>query len=213
MSKIDGLVTVGGVCVLAGAALLLMGTSGPGLTAAAVTLSVGAIALAGAIVLRRRQPRTPSAVPDVRAAGPSRTARIAVVVDAVLGGVAVLLTFTVAQGEARGHGVLHLLFGTVVLALFVAMDRWWRPSEGTAAASFRTPLLVLLWVAMASAFLESIGAAGYDRFNAGDRIAWLTSVHGFATPLGSLSLLIIPIALAVLASVVVGRLRAAMAPR
>jgi hypothetical protein len=71
----------------------------------------------------------------------------------------------------------------------------------------RTPLLVLLWVALAAAFLESIGAAGYDRFNSEHRIEWLTTVHNSATALGALALLMIPIGIAVLASVLLGRLR------
>jgi hypothetical protein len=198
------------LCFAAGAALLLVGSSGPGIPLAAIVLLVGALALVGSLVLRRHEPRPAVAGPDLAppAAGQSRAGTIAAVVGAALASAALLLTLSVARGEARSHGSFHLIFGVVVLALFVAVDRWWRPREGTAAASLRTPLLVLLWVALAGAFLESVGAAGYDRFNSGHRIPWLTSVHNAATPLGALTLLMIPIAIAVLASVLIGRLRA-----
>jgi hypothetical protein len=36
--------------------------------------------------------------------------------------------------------------------------------------------------------LESIGGAGYDRFNDGSRIETLTTIHGFATPLAGIAL-------------------------
>jgi hypothetical protein len=124
---------------------------------------------------------------------------------ASLGGLALLVALLVAEGEARGHGVFHLIFGVVALVLFFALDRWWRPREGT--ASLRVPLMLLLWLALAGAFLESIGAAGYDRLNSGQRIAWLTSLHNAVAPLGALTLLVIPIALIVLGSATVGRIR------
>jgi hypothetical protein len=111
----------------------------------------------------------------------------------------------VAEGEPRGHGVFHLIFGVVALVLFFALDRWWRPREGT--ASLRVPLMLLLWLALAGAFLESIGAAGYDRLNSGQRIAWLTLLHNALAPLGALTLLVMPIALIVLGSAIVGRIR------
>jgi hypothetical protein len=201
------------VCVLsfvAGAAILLTGTDGAGLPIVAIALGMGGVSLAGAVLLRRREPTPPTegAALLQPAAAPSRAGTIAAVAGAVLGGVALLLTLFVGQGEARSHGFFHLIFGIVVLGLFVAVDRWWKPRAGTSASSMRTPLLVLLWVALAAAFLESIGAAGYDRFNSEHRIEWLTTVHNSATAFGALALLMIPIGIAVLASVFVGRLRA-----
>jgi hypothetical protein len=210
MSKANLLIMVCMLCFVAGAAMLVTGTDGAGLPMVAIALGVGGIALVGAIVLRRREPRpvmAGAALPQP-AAGPSRAGTIAAVAGAALGMLALVLTLFVAEGEARSHGFFHLIFGIVVLGLFVAVDRWWKPRAGTSASSIRTPLLVLVWVALASAFLESIGAAGYDRFNSGHRIEWLTTVHNASTAFGTLALLMIPIGIAVLASVFVGRLRA-----
>jgi drug/metabolite transporter (DMT)-like permease len=209
MSKANRLVMLAVLCFATGAALFLTGSSGPGIPLTAIVLVVGALALVGSLVFRRREPRLPPAGGDLppAAPGPSRAGTIGAVAGAAIGAIALLLTLFVAQGEARSHGFFHMIFGVVVVGLFVAVDRWWRPREGTAAASLRTPLMVLLWVALAAAFLESIGAAGYDRFNSGQRIPLLTSLHGVATALGALGLLMIPIAIAVLASAFVGRLR------
>lgn len=211
MSKANRLAMLCVFCFAAGAALFLTGSSGPGIPLAAIiVLGGGALALVGSLVLRRREPRLAMAGPDLAqtAVGPSRAGTIAAVVGAAVAAAALLLTLFVAQGEARSHGSFHLIFGVVALGLFVAVDRWWRPREGAAAASLRTPLLVMLWLALAGALLESIGAAGYDRLNSGHRIPWLTSVHNAATPLGAITLLMIPVAFAVLVSVFVGRLRA-----
>jgi hypothetical protein len=54
---------------------------------------------------------------------------------------------------------------------------------------------------------QAIGAAGCDRLNSGQRIAWLTSLHNPVAPLGALTLLVMPIALIVLGSAIVGRIR------
>jgi hypothetical protein len=43
--------------------------------------------------------------------------------------------------------------------------------------------------------------------NSGQRIAWLTSLHNAVAPLGALTLLVMPIALVVLGSAIVGRIR------
>jgi hypothetical protein len=207
MSNSNRILVLAVVCFSMGGALFLMGSGGPGLPIAAVALGAGALALAGWLVLRRREPRpSVDASPPLAALGPSRGGTIGAVAGGVLGASALLLTLTVAEGEARGHGMFHLLFGAVLLGLFVAVDRWWRSREGT-AASLRTPLLVVLWIALAGAFLESVGAAGYDELNAAHRIEWLTTVHNAVTPLGALSLLAIPMGLAALAAAFVGRLR------
>jgi hypothetical protein len=209
MSKANRLVMLGVLCLAAAAALLLTGSPWPGIPLTTIVLFVGALALVGSLVLRRGLLRLSPAGRDLPAdaPGPGRAGTIAAVAGAAFGATALLLTLFVAQGEARSHGYFHLIFGVVALGLFVAVDRWWRPREGTAAASLRTPLMVLLWVALGAAFLESIGAAGYDRFNSGQRIRLLTSLHGVAAGLGTLGLLAIPIAIAVLASAFVGRLR------
>jgi hypothetical protein len=210
MSNSNRLLMLAVICVSAGGGLFLIGPTGRGgLLIAAAAFVVGVLTLVGSLVLRRREPM-PSAdagLPPL-APGPSRAGTIGAVAGTVLGAVALALTLFVAEGEARGHGIFHLLFGVVVLGLFVAVDRWWRPREGTTGASFRSPLLVVLWIALAGAFLESIGAAGYDELNAAHRIEWLTTVHNVVTPLGALALLTIPMALAALAATFVGHLRA-----
>jgi hypothetical protein len=210
MSNSNRLLMLAVVCVSAGGALFLIGPTGHGgLLIAAAAFVAGALALAGSLVLRRRDPRpAPPAGLPTAPPGPSRVGTIGAVVGGLLGVLALALTLFVAEGEARGHGIFHLLFGVVVLGLFVAVDRWWRPREGTAGASFRGPLLVVLWIALAGAFLESVGASGYDEFNAAHRIEWLTTVHNAVTPLGALTLLAIPMGLAALAAAFVGRLRA-----
>lgn len=209
MSNSNRLLVLAVVCCSAGGALFLIGSGGPGLPIAAASFGVGALALVGSLVLRRREPRpSAEATPPTTAPGRSRAGTIGAVAGAVLGACALVLTLFVALGESRGHGFFHLMFGGVALGLFVAVDRWWLPREGSAAASFRGPLLVVLWIALAGAFLESIGAAGYDEFNAAHRIEWLTTVHNAVTPLGALGMLTIPMALAALAAAFVGRLRA-----
>ena len=170
---------------------------------------MGALALAASLVLRRREPEAPApARGDLppAAAGPSRAGTIGALAGAALGAVALLFAVFVAEREARAHGFFHLTFGLVILGLFIAIDRWWRPREGTAGSWLRLPMLVLLWVGLAGAFLESMGAAGYGSTR--DRIPWLTTVHGIATPFGALGLVMIPVGLFVLASVFVERLHA-----
>jgi hypothetical protein len=209
MSKTNLLAWLGGLCFTMGAGLFVIGSSGPVIIiVAAVLVVVGTLALVGARASRARDREgVPSAreLPVAAAVGPSRAGTIGAVAGASLGALALLVALFVAEGEARGHGVFHLIFGTIALVLFVALDRWWRPREGT--ASPRVPLMLVLWLAIAGAFLESIGAAGYDELNSGQRIAWLTSVHNAVAPLGGLTLLVIPIALIVLGSVIVGRIR------
>ena len=205
MTRSALLAVVGAICFGVGGALFLVG--GSGLAFALVAFALGTLALVGFQLLRRRAPR-PTAGSNPAPIGPSRGGGIAAGVGLALGALALVLALSVAEGEARGHGIFHLLFGAVALGLFVAVDRWWRPLEGTTGASLRTPVLVLLWVGAAGAFLESIGAAGYDRFNAGHRIEALTTVHNSATILGPISLLMVPVGIAVLAAAFVGRRRA-----
>jgi hypothetical protein len=206
MSKTNILVWLGVLCFAGGAALFVIGSSGQGIiVVAAILVVVGVLALLGARASRRRDGETVPPAREVPAAGSSRAGTFGAVAGASLGALALLVTFFVAEGQARGHGIFHLIFGLVALVLFVALDRWWRPREGT--ASLRVPLMLVLWLALAGAFLESIGAAGYDRLNEGHRIAWLTSVHNAVAPLGALTLLVIPLALIVLGSTIIGRIR------
>jgi hypothetical protein len=48
-------------------------------------------------------------------------------------------------------------------------------------------LLAALGLLVVGSLLESIGGAGYDRFNDGSRIETLTTIHGFATPLAGIA--------------------------
>ncbi len=207
MSKTNLLASLGVLCFAMGAALFLIGSSGPGIVVAAILVVVGTLALVGARAFRARDGERVPSGRELPAATPrsSRAGTIGIVAGASLGVLALLVTLLVAEGEARGHGVFHLIFGLVALVLFVALDRWWQPRKGT--ASIRVPLMLVLWLSLAGGFLESIGAAGYDRLNSGQRIAWLTSVHNAVAPLGALTLLVIPIALVVLGSAIVGRIR------
>lgn len=208
ISKTNLLVSIGVLCFAMGGALFLIGTTGRGIVVAAILVVLGTLALVGSRALRSRDPQgVPWAreLPVAAATGPSRAGTIGAIAGASLCALALLVALLVAEGQARGHGIFHLIFGTIALALFVALGRWWRPREGT--PSLRVPLMLVLWLALAGAFLESIGAAGYDELNSGQRIAWLTSVHNAVAPLGALTLLVIPIALIVLCSVIVGRIR------
>ena len=209
MSKVNLLFAIGVVGCVAGGGLLLTGAAGVGTPIPWIVLVVGLISLAGAYAVRRHAPGTsPERVEasDVTIE-PGHTWTIAAVAGAALGVVALLLALVVGEGEARSHGVFHWLFGAVALGLLVAVDRWWRPRIGTFAASWRSPVLALLLAGAAAAFLESIGAAGYDRFNAGVRTEWLTTLHNASAPFGTLAVLMIPIAVGVLVSVTVRRMR------
>jgi len=213
MSKANLLAMAAVLLLATGSAMLLLGSSGGGVAPAAIVLGSGALALVGFLVLRRGRPQpTPSGDGRPPAAGPTRTGVIAAIAGGSLGAVALLLSLSVAEGEARSHAFFHLIFGVIVLGLLVAIDRWWRPRDGSAAASIRVPLSVLLWIAAAASFLESIGAAGYDRFNAAHRIEWLTSVHNAVTAFGALTLVMIPVGTAVLMYALVDRRRASKAP-
>jgi hypothetical protein len=54
--------------------------------------------------------------------------------------------------------------------------------------------------------VESIGASGYDRFNAGHEIEFLTGIHSGARILGPVALMAIPIGLVALILVVTARI-------
>jgi hypothetical protein len=128
------------------------------------------------------------------------------VVGIGLGAVALMVTFVVARGEARGHAFGHLVIGAALLGLFAAIGSAWHPRAGSSSSNYRAALLVTLWIASVATFLESIGAAGYDKFNDGHRLEWLTALHGMATPIASLGIVLLPLSVAVLAVALVGRL-------
>jgi hypothetical protein len=123
----------------------------------------------------------------------------------VLGLAAAGVAVAVAEGEARGHAVGHLLTGIVCLALFAALGRWWRSSTNSISATLRGPLLALLWLATAGLFLESLGGAGYDAANEGERIAFLTALHGIAALPAALFVLAAPLSLIALVAVAATR--------
>jgi hypothetical protein len=89
-----------------------------------------------------------------------------------LGAVALMVTFVVARGEARGHAFGHLVIGAALLGLFAATGSAWHPRAGSSLSNCRAPFLIVLWIASVATFLESIGAAGHDKFNAGHRLEW-----------------------------------------
>ena len=107
---------------------------------------------------------------------------------------AFVVALVVAEGEARGHAILHLLTGIVCLGLFAALAFLWHPPAGSGASSFRGLVLMLLAVAGLGALLESLGGAGYDAANAGHRIELLTSLHNMVTPFGALLIVAVPLA-------------------
>ena len=122
------------------------------------------------------------------------------VAGAVVAAAALVVALAVARGQARGHAFFHLTFGVTALALFTAVGLLWRPPAGSPSPVGRTVLLVALWAFAVAALFESVGAAGYDEFNDGRRIEWLTTIHGIAAPLSGIGFLLVP--LVALASVV-----------
>jgi hypothetical protein len=128
------------------------------------------------------------------------------VVGIGLGAIALMVTVVVVKGEAGGHAFGHLVLGAALLGLFAAIGAAWHPRAGSSSSNYRAALLIVLWIASVATFLESIGAAGYDQFNAGHRLEWLTALHGMATPIASLGILLLPLSVGVLAITLVGRL-------
>jgi hypothetical protein len=128
------------------------------------------------------------------------------VVGIGLGATALMVTVVVAKGEARGHAFGHLVIGAALLGLFAAIGSTWHPRAGSSSSNYRAALLIALWIASVAAFLESIGAAGYDKFNAGHRLEWPTALHGMETPIAGLGIVLLPLSVGVLAVALVGRL-------
>jgi len=55
-------------------------------------------------------------------------------------------------------------------------------------------LLAALGLFAFASMLEALGASGYDRFNDGRRIEWLTTVHGVATAGSGIAFLLVALA-------------------
>ena len=180
--------------------MFLLGSSGPGVGA----LVVAAISLGVASLLRTREtprPAAPAAEPGgVRG---SRTVVSFAVAGGVLSGVALVVALVVAQGEARGHAFFHWVFGVMMLALFTAIGFAWHPRADTSASAGRAMLLTGVWLSFAALLLESIGGAGYDKFNADPRIHWLAGIHGLVLPIAGLGLLLLPVSVVLLVVVLV----------
>jgi hypothetical protein len=197
--------TAGLACLLLGAGMFLTGVT-PG----TIWIGIGALSLAGVLMvvtlhLVRKEVATTTA-PASTEHGPVARRTLAITVPLCLLGLAAAgVAVAVAEGEARGHAVGHLLTGIVCLALFAALGRWWRSSTNSISATLRGPLLALLWLATAGLFLESLGGAGYDAANEGERIAFLTALHGIAALPAALFVLAAPLSLIALVAVAASR--------
>lgn len=112
---------------------------------------------------------------------------------ATLLAVGVVEALFVAEGEARGHIVFHLVFATVLLLLFVAVGLLWRSRPRSIASICRGFLLFALALSTTGTLFEAIGAGGYDAQNAQSQIDWLTAIHSNATPIAMLGLPMIPV--------------------
>ena len=116
----------------------------------------------------------------------------------MLAAISLTLAFAVAEGEARTHATGHLVLGFLSIALFVSVGLLWTPPEGSRASLVRAGILVITAMGAFGQVLESIGASGYDRFNAGHEIEFLTGIHNAVGILGPVALMAIPIGLVAL---------------
>ena len=157
-----------------------------------LTLPAGALGTTMVItgLVAKRTKAVPPATHD-----PARNERLVRVITTGLAGlglVAVLVALVVAEGEARGHAILHLLTGFLCVGLFAALAFPWHPRAGGVAATLRGLVLTLLAVAAFGAFGESLGGAGYDAANDGHRIEALTTLHSIALPFGAFLFVAVP---------------------
>jgi hypothetical protein len=130
----------------------------------------------------------------------------------VLAAISLTLAFAVAEGEARSHATGHLVLGFLSIALFFSVGLLWTPREGGRASLVRAGILVITAMGAFGQVLESIGASGYDRFNAGREIEFLTGIHGAVGILGPVALMAIPIGLLALALLAIARLLGRSSP-
>ena len=124
----------------------------------------------------------------------------------VLAVISLTLGFAVAESEARSHATGHLVLGFLSIALFVAIGLLWTPPEGSRGSLVRAGVLVITAMGAFGQVLESIGASGYDRFNAGHEVGFLTSIHSAVGILGPVALMAIPIGLVALVVLAIARL-------
>ena len=139
-----------------------------------------------------------------------RTARGLALVGWALVAGALVVALVVAEGQARGHAFFHLAFAVAALAGVTGVT--FAPRGAGRGRGLPWFLLAALGLLAVGSLLESIGGAGYDRFNDGSRIETLTTIHGFATPLAGIALPIAAGAIIVAAgSALSGRMRRRMA--
>ena len=124
----------------------------------------------------------------------------------VLAAISLTLAFAVAEGEARTHATGHLVLGFLAIALFVLVGLLWTPPEGSRGSLVRAGILVITAMGAFGQVFESIGASGYDRFNAGHEIEFLTGIHNAVGILGPVALMAIPIGLVALLVLAIARL-------
>jgi hypothetical protein len=130
----------------------------------------------------------------------------------VLAAISLMLAFAVAEGEARTHATGHLALGFLSIAMFVSVGLLWTPAEGSRASLVRAGILVITAMGAFGQVFESIGASGYDRFNAGHEIEFLTGIHNAVGILGPVALMAIPIGLVALAVLAIARLLGRSSP-
>jgi hypothetical protein len=124
----------------------------------------------------------------------------------VLAVISLTLAFAVAEGEARSHATGHLVLGFLSIALFVSVGLLWTPPEGSHGSLVRAGILVITAMGAFGQVLESIGASGYDRFNAGHEVEFLTGIHDAVGILGPVALMAIPIGLVALVVLAIAHL-------
>ena len=124
----------------------------------------------------------------------------------VLAVISLTLAFAVAEGEARAHATGHLVLGFLSIALFVAVGLLWTPREGSRGSLVRAGILVITAMGAFGQVFESIGASGYDRFNTGHEVEFLTGIHNAVGILGPVALMAIPIGLVALMVLAIARL-------
>jgi len=202
MRSSRALIVVGFLCLMVAGSSLVIGFTVdlPWLPLAAGAL--GSIMLVAGLVTKRAEADRPATYDPARG---ERLARVVTSGLAGLGLVALLVAFVVAEGEARGHAVLHLLTGFLCVGLFAALAFLWHPRAGGGAATLRGLVLMLLAVAALGGFMESLGGAGYDAANAGRRIEALTTLHSIALPFGALLIVAVPLAVITGVTVLIAR--------
>ena len=194
----------GVVCLLFAAAVLLTGITRGAIWGGLVALALAFVLLLVTLVLVLKEASGTPAVSGERPQVP-RWLIPAAAVSGGLGLAAASVAIVVAEGEAQGHAVRHLVSGLLCLSLFAALGFWWRPPTASTSSILRGLLLLLLWLAAVGAFMESLGGSGYDAANSGSRIAFLVSLHGVALPFGALFILAAPLGVVTLVAVIASR--------